>query len=143
MSASPADPYAAWKVATFAHWDAFVHPHQQYLGRCYLWCRRPDALDLAEATPAEVTDLHAALATLRQACAQLFAPDWFNYAFLGNEAAHLHGHLIPRYATPKVFLGHRFADERYGHNYRTDPAFATPPGVAEAVIQSYRTALAR
>ena len=46
-----------------------------------------------------------------------FQPDHFNYAFLMNLDAHVHMHIIPRYAQPQVFGGMTFTDGRLGEHY--------------------------
>ena len=53
---------------------------------------------------------------LRAALNELFSPDLFNYATFGNEAKHVHEHIIPRYNTSRVFNDTEFIDERRGHN---------------------------
>jgi len=73
------------------------------------------------------------LEKLKRALKKSFQVDWFNYAFLGNETMHLHGHVVPRYASPREFAGVTFVDERYGHNYQTDKNFVTSPALLEAV----------
>lgn len=128
-------------IKAYQHWEVYVADNQSYLGRCTVWCKREDANDLAEATPEEQAELFVILAALRAAATQLFSPNWMNYAFLGNETPHLHGHFLPRYATPQTFMGVDFTDEHYGHNYRTDHAFVTPRSVVEAIRDAYRAAL--
>jgi len=55
------------------------------LGRCVIWCKREDALDLTDATPEEQSELFLILRDLKEATKKAFQPDWFNYSFLGNE----------------------------------------------------------
>lgn len=120
-------------VKEYKHWAIYVHPNQGYLGRCVVWCKREDALDLSDAMPGEQTELFLVLHELKEAARKIFRPDWFNYSFLGNETRHLHGHFIPRYAKPKTFMGVTFEDKLYGHNYKTDHNFVTPEEVLKAV----------
>ncbi len=120
-------------VKSFNFWDVLVHENQGFLGRCVVWCKREDALDLADATTEEREELFAILHDLREATKQIFQPDWFNYAFLGNEMRHLHGHFIPRYAKPRTFMGVTFEDVDYGYNWKTDPNFVTSEAVLNAV----------
>ena len=107
------------------YWDIYVHENQGYLGRCVIWCKREDALDLADTTSEEQKELFLILRYLREALKKVFQPDWFNYSFLGNETRHLHAHLVPRYAKPKTFMNIVFEDKLYGHNYKTDHNFKT------------------
>lgn len=125
--------YSKFLVKEYTHWLVNVHENQGYLGRCIVWCKREDALDLADATEAEQKELILVLSELREATKQAFKADWFNYAFLGNETRHLHGHFVPRYSSQREFRGMTFTDERWGHNYRTNHDFITSSEVLEAV----------
>lgn len=121
--------YSKFLIKEYRHWLINIHQNQSYLGRCVVWCKREDAVDMAHATREEQEELFDVLRELKNACSAAFQPDWFNYAFLGNDARHLHGHFIPRYATPKELFGMTFEDKLYGHNYRTDHGFVTPEPV--------------
>lgn len=125
--------YSKYLIKDYPHWSISVHQNQGYLGRCIVWCKRGDALDLADATEDEQKELISVLGELRKATKRAFQADWFNYAFLGNGTRHLHGHFIPRYSAAREFEGMTFTDERWGHNYRTNHDFVTPPEVLEAV----------
>ncbi|MDP2598639.1 MAG: hypothetical protein Q8P49_02310 [Candidatus Liptonbacteria bacterium] len=129
--------YSKYKIKDYKHWEITIHENQGYLGRCVIWCKRSDALDLAGATEEEYEELLAILRDLKDAVAKAFRPDWFNYAFLGNETRHLHGHLVPRYAAPRTFEGIIFEDKLWGHNYKTDPAFR----ISETVLQKIKKAI--
>ncbi|MEK7078298.1 MAG: HIT domain-containing protein [Patescibacteria group bacterium] len=124
-------------IKDYKYWAVYVHPNQGYLGRCVVWCKRENALDLADATPEEQSELSLILHDLREASKNVFQPDWFNYSFLGNETRHLHAHFIPRYANPKTFMDIVFEDKLYGHNYKTDHSFVT----AEIILNSVRDKL--
>jgi len=128
-------------IKEYEHWSIYVHPNQGYLGRCVVWCKREDALDLTDATPEEQSELFLVLRDLKEATKKVFQPDWFNYSFLGNETRHLHGHFIPRYAKPKIFMGIVFEDKFYGHNYKTDHTFVTPEDLLSAVRDKLKEAL--
>lgn len=127
------EDYSKYLIKDYTHWLVNVHQNQGYLGRCVVWCKREDALDLADATEDEQKELIIVLNELREAAKHAFQADWFNYAFLGNETQHLHGHFIPRYSSRREFRGVIFVDERWGHNYKTDHNFVTPPEILEAV----------
>lgn len=133
--------YSKFLVKEYTHWLVNVHENQGYLGRCIVWCKREDALDLADATEAEQKELIIILSELREATKRAFQADWFNYAFLGNGTRHLHGHFVPRYSSPRELGGITFTDERLGHNYRTDHDFITPPEVLDAVREKLRKEL--
>lgn len=129
--------FSKYLVKDYQYWGVYVHENQSYLGRCVVWCKRENALDLADATPEEQKELFFILNDLRKASKKCFNPDWVNYAFLGNETRHLHGHFLPRYAQPKKFEGVIFEDKLYGHNYKTDHDFVVP----EEILQKIKTAL--
>ena len=125
--------YSKFLVKEYKYWGVYVHENQSYLGRCVIWCDRADALDMTDATQEEQEELFLILKELKDASEKTFGSDWFNYAFLGNETQHLHGHFVPRYSVQKEFAGVIFTDERWGHNYRTDHTFVTPPEVLEKI----------
>ncbi|MDP2703644.1 MAG: HIT family protein [bacterium] len=120
-----AEDFSKNLVKGYTYWEIYVHENQGYLGRSVVWCKREDVLDLADTTPEEQAELFLVLRDLREAAKKVFQPDWFNYSFLGNETRHLHGHFIPRYAKPKIFMDIVFEDKLYGHHYKTDHSFQT------------------
>ncbi|MFA5134988.1 MAG: HIT domain-containing protein [Patescibacteria group bacterium] len=133
--------YSKFLIKEFRHWSVYAHENQGYLGRCVIWCTRKNALDLTHATEDEWKELFAILKTLRRAVLACFNPDWFNYAFLGNETRHLHAHLVPRYAQPKKFMGITFTDACYGHLYKTNRDFVTSEALLQEVTMRLKKAL--
>lgn len=127
------EDFSKYKIRDYKYWSVFLHQNQGYLGRCVIWCNREDALELTDATSEEQKELFVILSELKNAIQKSFQPDWLNYAFLGNETRHLHGHVVPRYAKPKEFYGAIFRDELYGHNYKTNHDFSAPSGVVEKI----------
>jgi diadenosine tetraphosphate (Ap4A) HIT family hydrolase len=132
------DKYAQFLIKDYKYWSIYIHENQSYLGRCVVWCKRENALDLTEATQDEQAELFNILNDLKNSVVQAFRPDWFNYSFLGNETRHLHGHFIPRYAKPKEFMGVKFEDSLWGHNYKTDHSFKTPENVLAGIQQKIK-----
>ena len=128
-------------VKDYEYWTVYVHENQGYLGRCVVWCKRENALDITDATQEEQQELFKVLNDLSNASRKVFNPDWFNYAFLGNEVQHLHGHFIPRYATPRFLMGVSFEDMSYGHNYKTDHSFVTTQELMQKVRDELKRAL--
>lgn len=123
--------YSQFLVKEYKYWLVQIFENQGYLGRCVIWCKREDALDLADATDEEKDELFVVLRDLRDATKKAFRADWFNYSFLGNETRHLHCHFVPRYESEREFAGMVFKDELWGHHYRTDHDFITPKEVWE------------
>lgn len=136
-----ADDFSKNLVKEYAYWNVYVHHNQGYLGRCVVWCKREDALDMVDATEEEQKELFLILGDLQKACKECFEPDWFNYAFLGNETRHLHGHVIPRYKEPKTFMDISFEDALWGHNYKTDNSFVTSEDLLQEVKNRLKTSL--
>ena len=136
-----AEDFSKNLVKEYKYWEIYVHENQGYLGRCVVWCKRDDALDLADATPEEQSELFLVLRDLREATKKVFQPDWFNYSFLGNETRHLHGHFIPRYAKTKTFMDIVFEDKLYGHNYKTDHGFKTSAELLAEVKDKLKSVL--
>jgi len=133
--------FSEYKIKEYRHWEVFVCQNQSYLGRCVIWCKRDDALDLTDAAKEEREELFLILQELRKALIKIFHPDWFNYAFLGNGMRHLHCHFIPRYAKSKIFEGTKFEDKLFGHNWKTDHDFITPKVVLDKIKLSLSDAL--
>ncbi len=127
--------FTKYKMKDYKYWSIFIQQNQGYLGRCVVWCNREDALDLGDATLEEREELFMVLKDLKEALKKAFQPDWFNYAFLGNETRHLHGHVIPRYSSDREIDGKVFKDERWGRNYRTDFDFK----ISEDLIQKIKS----
>ena len=128
-------------VKTYKYWEVYVHQNQGYLGRCVIWCKRENSLDLTDATLSEQKELFIILKDLKETTTKVFKPNWFNYSFLGNETRHLHGHFIPRYLKPKTFMGVIFEDKLYGQNYKTDHKFKTSRELLDGVRDSLKSAL--
>lgn len=99
-----------------AYWQVVVNRNQNYLGKTFLVLKR-HIEDPWQMSAAEWDELRPLAARLRLALIQLFQPDHFNYAFLQNQDAHVHLHIIPRYATKRVFNGQFFSDGQLGMHY--------------------------
>jgi len=127
------EDFSKYKIKDYKYWTIFIHQNQGYLGRCIIWCKRKNALDLTDATLEERKEFFLILGNLKRAVTKVFQPDWFNYSFLGNETRHLHTHFIPRYASIKTFEGIKFKDELFGHNYKTNYDFITPETILEKI----------
>ena len=134
------DKYAANIVKEYRYWTVYVNEDQGFLGRCVVWCRREDALDLALSTPEEQKELFDILPAVRSALAQSFGATWFNYSFLGNVDRHLHCHLFPRYQSPVSFNGTVFTDLNYNEN---PSKTGTTNKVSKEMLGAIRATLAK
>jgi len=103
-------------VGTWEHWHVVVNHSQNYLGKVMLVLRR-HATDVTALTSDEQAELWWLLGHVRMALLGAFQPDHFNYAFLMNLDAHVHMHVVPRYAQRRVFAGTTFTDGRLGEHY--------------------------
>ena|SRR3989344_3960456 len=125
--------FSKYIIKDYKYWSISVHFKPSYLGQCVVWCKRENALDLADATNEEQKELFAILKELKRVAKKSFQPDWFNYAFLGNETRHLHGHFVPRYSSPRRFKGVTFTDDRWGLIYQPYRNLVISPRVVEAI----------
>jgi diadenosine tetraphosphate (Ap4A) HIT family hydrolase len=112
--------YAENLLATFQYWSVYLHPNQYFLGRVYIWCNRPEAIDLMQdLTPEEWYELRHVGIVAQEAIKKAFNPHLFNQSSLGNETKRCHVHIVPRYGDTKGFAGIEFPDEVYGRNWGT------------------------
>ncbi len=94
-------------------WTVAVNRNQNLLGKTMLVLAR-DCEDVRALTPDEWVALHADVRRVTAALDALFQPDHYNYAFLMNADAHVHLHVLPRYAEPRNWDGAEFTDARFG-----------------------------
>src|SRR5918992_879759 len=120
-------------LAEGEHWRLVLNRNQDLLGKCFLALRR-HCEAVTDLTSQEWTELHAQLRVTTEALRQTFCPDHFNYAFLQNQDCHVHLHVIPRYATPRVLTGETFPDA--GH-----PARVVPVEAVEEIVEKLRQAV--
>ncbi len=69
---------------------------------------------VSELTTEEWAGLHPYLARTTAALDSLFAPDQYNLAFLMNLDAHVHLHVVPRYASPRKWRGQTYTNPHFG-----------------------------
>ncbi|RME77933.1 hypothetical protein D6774_02875 [Candidatus Woesearchaeota archaeon] len=112
------DPYAHLNIRSFTFWDLYLHEQQYpYVGRSYAWAKR-DANTVLEITAQEREELYTLIIPAWwKVLKQLFNPDRPNIACFGNEAPHLHYHLIPRYRHNVFVQGIPFTDPKPDKNY--------------------------
>lgn len=111
--------YEKYKIKSYNYWDLYLHEHQNpYVGRCYAWAKRPAANLVGDMTTDERDELFDfIIPQWEKAANNLFKMDRPNVSCLGNEAPHLHWHLIPRYHSPREVEGHTFFDPRPNANW--------------------------
>ncbi|MDQ3992816.1 MAG: HIT family protein [Actinomycetota bacterium] len=97
-------------------WTTALNRNQNLLGKLIVVLRRHEESP-AELTAEEWGDLRDELRWATGRLREAFAPDHFNYAFLGNQDRHVHLHVIPRYSSPRRVGGADFADPDYPSHY--------------------------
>ena len=102
-------PIAADEVYATNCWRVVVNYNQNKLGKCMVCLKRHDE-DICNLSEEEVRDLWAIIRKLKAVLTSCFQPDHFNYAFLMNQDAHVHLHVIPRYRGTCTFAGVEFQD---------------------------------
>jgi diadenosine tetraphosphate (Ap4A) HIT family hydrolase len=117
QAAQISDKYNEFIIKDYNYWTLYIHENQCFLGRCYIVCKRDDAVDFFDMTNKEKEELFNVGKKLKKVLIDLFQPDLFNYASLGNIFTHLHLHVIPRYQKERKFNGIVFVDENWGKNY--------------------------
>ena len=79
------------------YWTIAKNLNQNLIGRLILVLNR-DEVAVTSLSLSEWSDLQAEIARTRGALDALFQPDQYNYAFLMNQDAQVHFHVVPRYA---------------------------------------------
>jgi diadenosine tetraphosphate (Ap4A) HIT family hydrolase len=91
-------------VTRTEHWVWSVRPGQATLGAGVVSLAR-FATRLGDLTPHEGADLTVMAHTVEHALAEAFVPDKINYLMLMMVDAHVHYHVLPRYAGPREHGG--------------------------------------
>lgn len=109
--------YKLLLIASYKHWEVYLHENQYFLGRVYIRSNREGLVDLMDVTEEERKELFQIGKSVRIALSVLYVPDLFNWASLGNIINQCHVHVIPRYKGPRNVYGMQFKDGRWGKNY--------------------------
>jgi diadenosine tetraphosphate (Ap4A) HIT family hydrolase len=113
-----------------ATWTTAVNRNQNLLGKTMLVLERP-CLAVVDLLSAEWADLHAQLRELMPALGRCFAPDQMNLAFLMNQDAQVHLHVIPRYESERTWNGEIFEDPHWGSAFGSEQHLLAPGALAE------------
>lgn len=95
-------PGSAWShlfITELAETSVYLHEHQRYEGWCVLFLK-DHAEHLADLPIERQSRIFAEVARVANAVRTAMKPRRLNYECLGNQLAHVHWHVIPRYAAP-------------------------------------------
>ena len=120
-------------------WTLAVNRNQNLLGKCMVVLRRP-CTAVTDLSADEWGALRDELRRLVPALDSLFRPDQVNHAFLMNEEAQVHLHVVPRYAGPRRWRGHSFTDEHWGRVFGTEQR-NLPPADLKQLAEEIRAQL--
>jgi diadenosine tetraphosphate (Ap4A) HIT family hydrolase len=133
------DKFSETLIKEYSKWDIQLFLNQYYLGRCLIKLKR-HAVDITELEEKERKELFEnVLPELKEALDNLFSPDLYNHATLGNDCRHFHIHFIPRYKEERIFNGEKFKDENWNSNYSPYPDnFEISEGTFDKIRKSIR-----
>ena len=103
------------------YWKVVVNHNQNLLGKWFLSLKRHSET-VTTLGSEEWHELHVLLTRTTEILRRAFKPDHFNYVFLQNQDRHVHLHVIPRYASPREFVGLSFRDTGWPGHYDTQQA---------------------
>jgi diadenosine tetraphosphate (Ap4A) HIT family hydrolase len=90
-------------------WTIAVGSDQQQLGSAVILLNRP-CESVADLTAAEWMDLHTHLQRVHRALDQLLSPDTYDHAFHMSRSHQVYMEVVPRYRSPRHWLGETFED---------------------------------
>ena len=105
--------WAGTEIEKGGLWGLGLNRNQNLLGKVMIFLERP-CTSVSEVTPEEWTELHDHIRRTRVALDSLFEPDQHNYAFLMNEDAQVHLHVLPRYRSPRSWERITVTDRNFG-----------------------------
>ncbi|HEY8524157.1 MAG TPA: hypothetical protein VIL48_04285 [Acidimicrobiales bacterium] len=116
-------------------WTIAVSTDQHQLGAAVILLNRP-CDSVADLTAAEWMDLHTHIQRVHRALDQLLSPDSYDHAFHMSPSHQVYMQVLPRYTTPRTWMGEVFDDARRG--------LPTGPGerpLEPAALQELRDAI--
>lgn len=138
---NPSNEYEGLHIKSYKYWHIELRSNQNYLGWCLIVLNR-HIEDLMDITISERQELFKITKRLRDGIKDIFHPDSFNYASLGNVTNHVHLQFIPRYAKTITFQGNEFSDKNFGSNYSPyDNTFDITDDVKKSIVKTIQSAL--
>lgn len=115
------------------HWTWSVRPVQTTVGAGILSLNR-FATALGDLREEEGAELSRITAMIEERLRAFSTPDKMNYLALMMVDAHVHFHVIPRYAEPRALVGHEWLDGGWpGPPALSDNATLSTPGTLRAI----------
>ena len=96
-------------IKEYKHWKLLIRNKTWTLGGCVAITKRHMA-QFSEATPEEVQEFAQVVKDVENALKGAFHYDIMNYLMLMMHDHHTHFHILPRYATPRIFEGVTWTD---------------------------------
>jgi diadenosine tetraphosphate (Ap4A) HIT family hydrolase len=111
----PRGKYQAGFLKEYNHWMIEISFRQHTLGCFIIFAKRP-IQKISELESNELLELKQVMREIETTISSndVFRPDRYNYLQMGNGLHHLHFHGIPRYVSPRIFLGRTWIDTTYG-----------------------------
>lgn len=97
-------------IAKTDHWVWSLRPQQPTLG-CGVISLRTFAQRFSDIPPGAGEDLQRMVGVVERTLEECFGYDKINHLMLMMVDAHVHMHVIPRYAEPRAFAGRAWGDE--------------------------------
>lgn len=108
-------------IAKFDDWTLGVCGSQHVLGWLIIFPPRHIQGSLVQLSDEELLKFKQIGLIAEDLLKEAFNAEWFNYSQAGNVIKNLHIHLQPRYSSERVFEGHKFIDEGWGHPIKSLP----------------------
>ena len=121
-------------ITDYSSWVVLLRPQQATLGALILASKEP-VQAFGDVSAAGCEELAQITHDIELALAAAFSFDKINYLMLMMVDPHVHFHVVPRYATPRTFDGHDFADAGWPGPPRLDVVNASDAAL-NARIQS-------
>ena len=119
------------------NWTVLVRKNQVTLGTLVLAANR-NFISASELTRDELLELPDVVDRLESALSDAFGFDKINYLLLMMSDRHYHSHVVPRYESPREFIGMKWIDD----GWPGPPNVATPE-TSESTLLAIKDHLAQ
>ncbi len=133
--------YPGSMVAELDRWVVLVRPAQVTLGSLVLVCK-DEASCFGEISEAASTELQRGIARIEAVLADAFQNDKINYLMLMMVDPDVHFHVLPRYASERVYQGVRFTDDAWPGPPQITSKHDVPDEVLAALTSDLRSRFA-